>query len=121
MRRYLLVVLVLGYLPCLTGCWVERVTASQYKPGIEIAETPKECYEGPEQLTPREKALGKYAAILKKSILAYNTWAHEQNVKNGYVSKDFPQTTQERLNHEDKKIQENTVKAEIVPLEKETK
>jgi hypothetical protein len=64
------------------------LTVRDYKPEIDVGETPPAVYDGPKELTPREQALGQYAGELKKKIKTYNDWARQQNIKNHYLPVD---------------------------------
>jgi hypothetical protein len=66
----------------LPGCFETKVTVNQYKPEIKTPKPKK--VDGPDELTPREQALGQYAGQLRTAIGKYNAWAKKSNAQAGY-------------------------------------
>lgn len=69
----------------LSGCWRVQVTTGEYKPEIKKPTPNSEMFQGPEQLSPREQAMGLYINQINAEVDVHNEDARESNIKNGYV------------------------------------
>lgn len=109
------------FLVFLTGCVAAKVVATTegYKPVIKIKKAPKTMFDGPEELTPREKEMATYILVLRAAIGRYNYYARMLNEKNGYPSFDEPKDSNYEIPLLSDKVpvDSETKKAEVVPDE----